>query len=135
MRAWGEPASVRGVESERSSQVVLLVEDDEDIRSVVGDLLRDEGYVVAVAEHGRAAVTLLEDGLRPSVILLDLMMPLMNGWEFYEHHQSTPALTRVPLIVMTASDHRKLGDARVLRKPVDLAELLAAVRSACTATQ
>lgn len=121
------------MDSDRSSHVVLLVEDDEDIRSVVGDLLRDEGYSVALAEHGRAAVTLLERGLKPSVILLDLMMPLMNGWEFYEHHQSTPALACLPLIVLTASDHRKLGDARVLKKPVDLAELLAAVRSACAA--
>ena len=66
------------------NQTLLLVEDDYDIRAMLVMLLDMEGYHVVRATNGREALTLLEEGLRPHLILLDLMMPVMNGWQFRE---------------------------------------------------
>src|SRR5579871_1594935 len=86
-------------------KTLLLVEDDPDLRLVMRILLLDEGYEVRVAEHGAAALALLERGLLPDVILLDLMMPVMDGWAFHERFAQEPAWRGIPVLVLTAS-HR-----------------------------
>jgi CheY-like chemotaxis protein len=111
---------------------VLLVEDDTDIREAVGEVLSDHGYQVVTAGHGAAALEQLRDGSRPDVILLDLMMPVMDGATFRAQQKADPALAAIPVVVMTAlasaKDAPEWGDvAAFLTKPIKLDALLAAV--------
>ncbi|MGI5862759.1 MAG: response regulator [Myxococcales bacterium] len=121
----------------RSSGPVMLVEDDADIRNMVGMLLELEGYQVVATSNGDDALKMLRDGERPCVILLDLMMPVMNGWQFLAEQARDPAIAPIPVVVMS-------GDARgiekpatvraagYLKKPIDLQTLLNTVqRFAC----
>jgi CheY-like chemotaxis protein len=83
--------------------LILLVEDDQSIRSDLSELLRMEGYEVDVAENGAAAVRLLEKASQnPSLIILDIMMPVMDGWEFREAQLKMEEASSIPVIVMTA---------------------------------
>src|SRR4051794_32442195 len=92
--------------SDRRPSLVLLVEDDADLRETTAMLLECEGYQVCAVENGREALNQLLDGPLPSVILLDMLMPVMNGWEFRAHQQRDPRLAAVPVVVVTASrDH------------------------------
>jgi CheY-like chemotaxis protein len=90
---------------------VLVIEDNEDARDLVRFLLEAEGYDVECAENGRAGL----DAIRrapPALILLDLMMPVMSGWELLDHLRADPALDLIPVGVMSAA--HDLGDARAL---------------------
>jgi CheY-like chemotaxis protein len=122
----------RGVVSraDRHHQEILVVDDDPDIREGLQDLLEDEGFVVTVAAHGREALAIVRGGQLPSLILLDLMMPVMNGQEFKAALREDPLARELPVIAMTAGDPRTApGDvACVIRKPLRLSELLAAIR-------
>lgn len=110
---------------------VLLVDDDEDIRETFCLLLEDEGYDVVPVPHGVAAWKALEGGLRPDVILLDLMMPMMNGHEMYARLRSSPYHRATPVVVITASGPTvSVGSAPVLRKPIEMRDLLDAVERA-----
>jgi CheY-like chemotaxis protein len=113
---------------EAAERQILVVDDDYGIRSVVDDLLTDEGYAVKTAGNGRQALEILETW-QPELILLDLSMPEMNGWTFLAHQQADPALARIPVIVMSA--HYNLGGgaaldsaAAVMPKPFDVERLL-----------
>ena len=113
---------------EAAERQILVVDDDYDIRSVVDDLLTDEGYHVRTAGNGRQALEILATW-RPGVILLDLSMPEMNGWTFLAHQQADPELAQIPVIVMSA--HYNLGKgaaldsaAAVVAKPFDVDRLL-----------
>jgi len=113
---------------EAAERQILVVDDDHDIRSVVDDLLTDEGYRVRTAINGRQALEILATW-RPGVILLDLSMPEMNGWTFLAHQQADPELARIPVIVMSA--HYNLGTGAsldtataVVAKPFDVDRLL-----------
>jgi len=111
---------------------ILVVDDDADVRGMLADVLAMEGYRTAEADGGRTALTYLRSGHRPAVILLDLMMPDMDGWQFRAAQLGDPRLAGIPVIVLTADsrEHQKaceLGIARGLRKPIDLDQLLAAV--------
>jgi len=111
---------------------ILLVEDDRDSREGLAFVLEDGGHTVAVASNGREALNLLDNGLRPAVILLDLMMPVMNGWEFLEERRRRPPIAAIPVVVLTAAAiDQKLHDLGVewMRKPVDGDRLLEAVKS------
>jgi CheY-like chemotaxis protein len=113
---------------------VLIVEDDDMLRESVRDLLRDHGFETAEAIHGRAALDYLQTNPPPCVVLLDLMMPVMNGWDFMAavlRGQPSP----IPPIVVTSAmaDHAPSGAAAVLRKPFDLDELVEIVRRHCAA--
>jgi CheY-like chemotaxis protein len=111
---------------------VLIVDDDRGVRTSIADILVDEGYDVEVAANGALALELLRDGLRPSIVLLDVSMPVLNGFEFLERSRGEPGLDAVPVIVMTAG-HEKIPDvAHVLRKPMTIETLLEAMR-ACQA--
>jgi CheY-like chemotaxis protein len=85
-----------------SSAPVLVVEDDRDVRESLVAVLEDAGYPVISAADGRAALDLLRAGPRPSVILLDLMMPVMDGFEFRAEQVRDPSLADVPVVVFTA---------------------------------
>ena len=102
---------------------VLVVEDDEDLRTVIADVLRDEGMKVAEAVDGVEALTWLHAHERPKMILLDLMMPRMDGIQFRAAQLAEPELASVPVVFMTASTvHQHLLDAahvaEVIHKPV-----------------
>jgi CheY-like chemotaxis protein len=113
---------------------VLVVEDDTDIRETVAELLLEEGYDVVTATSGKDALEGLrqETSARPDVVLLDLMMPIMDGWTFYDELQKEPQLAALPIVVISADAnvHEKAARLRpvaCLRKPVSIDELLAAV--------
>jgi CheY-like chemotaxis protein len=105
---------------------VLVVDDDTDLRELFSVLLEEEGYDVVPAPHGKAAWNAIDAGLKPDVILLDVMMPFMDGREVYARLQGSP-LKGTPVVVITAGTADPLGDAEVLRKPIDLSRLLEAV--------
>jgi len=105
---------------------VLVVEDHQDMREALVEILRMEGYQVSWAADGRRAIG--EAKLhRPDVILLDLMMPEMNGWQFREEQAQDPELAPVPVVVMSAyaSD---IDAAACLPKPFPIEDMLEVVR-------
>lgn len=107
---------------------ILIVEDDDDIREVVSALLEQEGYDVVSATDGRAALRVLQAGARPDLMLLDLMMPGMNGWEVLERMLSD-GLSEIPVVVLTAATTALPAGAReLLSKPVHLGHLLDTIR-------
>jgi CheY-like chemotaxis protein len=115
--------------SERS---VMVVDDDYDIRTVVGELLRLEGYRVLEARDGSDALGRLDDAGKPDLILLDLTMPRMNGLEFRQRQQADPRLAGIPVVLMSAmpglgGTAAKVGAAGYLSKPVRLPALLRTV--------
>jgi CheY-like chemotaxis protein len=112
----------------------MVVEDDADTRELIVELLHDDGYAVVSAGNGREALD-ASRGLAgaPSIILLDLMMPIMNGWEFLDERRHDPSLAGVPVLVLSADPTRQLaaqqGVAAVIAKPFDLTRLLRLVRA------
>jgi CheY-like chemotaxis protein len=120
---------------ERQAGLVLLVEDDLDTRETVGELLEDHGYSVLGAGNGVEAVHLLQSGILPSVILLDLMMPVMDGYRFRAQQRSNPALASIPVIVITAGQSiavDELDVSAVMRKPLHVPRLLATIDQHCS---
>lgn len=112
------------------SPPIFVVDDDTDLRETLGELLSEEGYRTRLFENGRAALEHLRSGARPALILLDLMMPEMNGWQFREEQLRDEQLSSIPVVVMTASrgfDGEQLTASEILYKPVGLGELIAAV--------
>lgn len=111
---------------------VLLVEDDEAIRETLAEMLAEEGYRVSTAMHGAQALDHLTEGLRPRLILLDLMMPVMDGWQLLRVLHASAELRGIPVIVVSAArDKIPEGARRYLPKPLDLDTLLAAVEHQC----
>jgi CheY-like chemotaxis protein len=110
---------------------ILVVEDDQAIREVLTEVLRFEGFEAFGAANGREALNLLEAEDVPSLIILDLMMPVMNGWEFLDHIHQTPRLATIPVIVASAGLSRPNGpeiEVDFMRKPIDLDEFIERVR-------
>jgi two-component system chemotaxis response regulator CheY len=115
--------------------VVMIVDDDEDIRSALRLCLERDGHEVVPCEHGRAALDRLVEGDLPDVIVLDLMMPVMNGFELLQVLKQDPAWSRIPVVVVSANrgySGDDLGVSRILRKPFDLDDLVHAISGAGT---
>jgi two-component system response regulator MprA len=118
-------------------KTVLVVDDDRDIRDVLTDALEAEGYRVVTAADGQEALDWLRAGTaRPCVILLDLMMPRLDGIQFRTELLNDPSLAVIPVVVLSAdpsiiSTAKSLNFAGSLRKPVPLEALLAAVHAHC----
>lgn len=112
---------------------VMVVDDDAEIRVTLCEILADTGLETVCAENGREALEHLRDGSEtPCVILLDLMMPVMNGRQFLEERRRDDVLSKVPTIVITAGDAQRLPEhVPVMRKPVALDALLDAVGKHC----
>src|SRR6185369_16004642 len=106
---------------------VLIVEDDEDLRDMMAQMLTIEGFAATAVANGREALDYLRQAIKPHVILLDLMMPVMDGWEFRRRQQADPELAPVPVIVLSALDPSRAApvDATAfLKKPLDFDRLL-----------
>ena len=107
---------------------VLIVEDDPDIRQALAELLEEAGYECILAEHGLDALGTLAQ-VTPSLLLVDLLMPVMNGVELIDHVRRDARLRNLPIIVMTAAGDEIFGveleslNVRVLRKPIDIGDL------------
>jgi CheY-like chemotaxis protein len=115
-----------------SSGYILIVEDDDDIREALSQILELEGYTVREAANGREALDISSREPLPSLILLDLMMPIMDGWQFRSEQMKDPSLAKVPVVVISADAgvHEKVasfGAASVLPKPISLDRLLRAI--------
>ncbi len=110
---------------------VLIVEDDRCIRESLRELLADEGFSVSTAEHGGQALMLLRNGLRPAVVLLDLMMPIMDGWQLLKIIRADSELQLLPVIVVSAARDKgnPAGATACVNKPVSLDVLLAQVET------
>jgi CheY-like chemotaxis protein len=118
---------------EISPKHILLVDDDHDIRAALGEVLEMEGFTVGEAGNGREAIDYLIQKI-PNAILLDVMMPVMNGFEFREAQMASPLWAGIPVIVMSADGknqdrHDLLRGASFVKKPPDLAELLRSVHA------
>jgi CheY-like chemotaxis protein len=116
---------------------ILVVEDDESMRTAMVAILHHEGYPVAEADDGAVALGLLRDGLEPCLILLDLMMPGMDGWQFREAQMRDPGFASIPVVVISAQLQAKRlagspGIKDVLTKPVDFDQLLPLIREHCS---
>jgi len=111
---------------------VLLVEDDAAIREALSEVLSDEGFLVQTAPHGQAAIDVLAAGARPKVILLDLMMPVMDGWQFMQRMLARDDWAHIPVIVVSAAKEAMPTGARsCLSKPLDLDVLFDAMSPLC----
>jgi CheY-like chemotaxis protein len=113
---------------------ILIIEDDDDIREALTQILELEGYTVREAANGREALDISSREPLPSLILLDLMMPVMDGWQFRSEQMKDPTLAKVPVVVISADAgvHEKVasfGAASVLPKPISLDRLLHAVET------
>jgi CheY-like chemotaxis protein len=109
---------------------ILVVEDDPDVRRALTELLASEGYKVTAAADGGEALETLRGGLRPAVILLDLMMPNCDGWDFRRAQLEDPTFASVPVVLVTAagfspdSMRSQLGPIELCPKPIQPTELL-----------
>jgi CheY-like chemotaxis protein len=113
---------------------ILVVEDNEDVRDMMVVTLELEGHEVMTAANGREALAILRDGRTPCVILLDLMMPVMNGWEFRNALDADPSLRDLPVVVISAAGREVLESAHAaayLPKPIDIEALLNVVCALC----
>jgi CheY-like chemotaxis protein len=111
---------------------VLIVDDDADCVDALRFLLEDQGYHVDVARNGLQAIEHFESGGRPCVVILDLLMPVMDGLEFLDRRRMDPVIARTPVIVLTATDARLTSrEEVVLRKPVDFGQLVEKISAAC----
>ena len=116
---------------EKAMRPVLVVEDDEDIRDSLCHFLDEQGIPTLAATNGLEALDALRDGVRPSVILLDMMMPIMDGRELMRCMERDPAIPPTPIVVVSAltPDHT-LKSVVWLQKPVHAERLLSAIAEA-----
>jgi CheY-like chemotaxis protein len=114
--------------------IILVTDDDADIREALSDLLEDLGHSIATAAHGREALDHVAAGNWPCAILLDWLMPTMGGREFLEERERSPALRDIPVFVISGT-HVPSGDHRVagwLTKPFDAQAVVALLASVCS---
>jgi CheY-like chemotaxis protein len=110
-------------------KTVLVVEGDDTLRGAMQMVLEWEGYRVASASNGREALDLLHRPDRPSVVLLDLMLPEVDGWQVHQAMKDDPRLADIPVVVVSALDaHRSLDAAPHIQKPFQPQQLLEAIR-------
>ena len=124
-------------EAEPQRKSVLIVEDDPEIRRLLHTVLLRQGYFVMEAPHGEAALQLLAADPLPGVILLDLYLPLMDGWEFRQAQLRDPRLAAVPVVVISAAADvliEPLDAEQVMKKPLDIPRLLTVVAGFCAPT-
>ncbi len=115
------------------NHTVLVVEDEEDLREMMCEALERDGYTVVGASDGQEALDALARIEHTCLILLDLLMPGMNGWDFFEAFQARKELAGVPVIVhSSAPSQAPVGVTGTLQKPLKLDQLLAVVKQYCS---
>jgi CheY-like chemotaxis protein len=117
-----------------SMATILLVEDNDDVREMMALALQLDGHRVCAAANGREALAHLRNDPKPCLILLDLMMPVMNGWELRASLNQDPELRDIPIVVVsavTAEIAHRLHDTAFVSKPVDIDRLLEMVCTYC----
>jgi CheY-like chemotaxis protein len=111
--------------------LILLAEDDDSLRASITEVLDSEGYEIIATPNGAAALQKIRAGSRrPDLILLDLRMPILNGWEFLAVREGDPVLLLIPVIVISGDDERprpELGPVVYVSKPIESAKLIQAV--------
>jgi two-component system chemotaxis response regulator CheY len=124
-------------ETRPKCESILVIEDDDSIRSMILYALESEGYTVLGAANGRVGLDILHTNTKPCLILLDLMLPVMNGWEFLDALRKQPEsmLATIPVIVTSAAGDRASTAAQkaegYIKKPINLEHLLDEVRKFC----
>jgi CheY-like chemotaxis protein len=119
-----------------SNRRVLIVEDHPDLRRSLTELLQEAGYQVTTAAHGQEALDYLQTGPLPHLIVLDLVMPVMDGWEFRHRQRQDPALADIPVVVISGGEAPPHGAgfidaASYLLKPIDYDVLLTTIARHC----
>jgi two-component system chemotaxis response regulator CheY len=116
-----------------SEKTILIIDDEDDLRDTLKLSLELEGYRCYAAANGKEGLEALERIPPPSVILLDLMMPVLNGWQFLDALRAHPSFCRTPVVVVTAFIKQigviQAGD--IIRKPVEMETLLEVVKKHC----
>lgn len=115
---------------------ILVVDDDADTRDALAALLELHGYSAVLAANGADGLTKLRTGLRPCLILLDLMMPEKNGFQFRVEQVVDPVLANIPVVIYSADPDARaegavLGGAACLSKPIDVGTLLRTLKALC----
>jgi CheY-like chemotaxis protein len=134
--AGDQPASA----VQTSRRLILLVEDDPDSRACMRSLLEVEGYVVHTAADGAEALKHLRSGLKPGLIVLDLMMPGMDGFQFRKEQLRDPKLSAIPVVIYSGHHDAKANAALLeptayVQKPIDFERFLSLVSAHCAALQ
>jgi CheY-like chemotaxis protein len=117
---------------------VMLVEDEDDAREILATALEDAGYQILRANNGAVALTLLQSNEnRCDIIVLDLMMPIMSGWDFRRKQREDRRFSHIPVLLMSAGAHidtvaGELGAAGFVSKPVEIPDLLKSIRKYTT---
>jgi CheY-like chemotaxis protein len=119
---------------DRKEELIMVVEDEDEAREILVQILEFEGFSVCSFANGADALDYIKSGTEPCLIVLDIMMPVMDGREFRAVLLKNPAWAKIPTVVVTAlesSSIRQLDVTKVLRKPVDVNALLSVVRQNC----
>ena len=120
-----------------ANETILVVEDDAIQREGIAVLLREEGYTVFTAVDGQEALHSLSNDPTPDLILLDMLMPVHDGWRFLKERTWSPRLASIPVVIVTSLGNASLewaaslGAAGFLRKPFDVEPLLTEIRRCC----
>jgi len=115
----------------------MVIEDDVDVRDALVEVLSDNGYTTIQASNGQEAIELLRSALpMPTLILLDVMMPVMDGWEFRNAQRADASIAEIPVVVLTAHANaqrtaEQMAAAGFLKKPVTLEALLETIDKFC----
>jgi two-component system response regulator MprA len=122
--------------AEARRQTVLVIDDDHEVRESLRTLLQLDGYKVKTARAGQDALEQLRGGLRPSIILLDLMMPTMDGQHFRAEQLRDPEFAHIPVVVLSGhcdplQSGASLGAVASLRKPADIDTVLQLIEAHC----
>lgn len=113
---------------------VMVVDDDQDNRELVLTMLEEEGFAASSATNGAEAIGLLENGLDPDLILTDLLMPVMSGWDLCEALKSKPSWRSIPVVVLCGMPADQRGSLQVddaFEKPTDTRQLISRIRELC----
>ncbi len=123
-------------DSKKCCQSVLVVEDDNDIRAALVDVLECEGYHAVSATNGKEALDMLQEIEKPCLVLLDMMMPIMNGQEFLDRVMKDSYLAPIPVLIVSAIADKTntKGAIGFVKKPVDIDTVLKIVDEYCNGT-